>query len=70
MADGRDREGVDGVGYGAFSGVGENGVACKGGDAEFDNGIVSDSIGGEGVVGGDEHAEGVGWGVVKDLLAE
>ena len=48
MADGRDCEGVDGVSYGTFSGVGENGVACKGGDAEFDSGIVSDSIGGEG----------------------
>ena len=51
MADGRDGEGVDRVSYGTFSSVNEIGVACNGGDAEFDNGVVSDSMGGEKHVG-------------------
>lgn len=58
MADGMDCEGVDGVGYDdAFSVGSENGVACKGGDAEFGNGIVGDSV------GGNDHAQGVGGAV-------
>lgn len=65
MADGRRGEGVDRVSYGTFSSVNETGVACDGGDAEFDNGIVSDSM------GGDKHAGemgcGAGDGVVKGL---
>ena len=45
---------------------GEAGGSCKGGDAEFDSGIVSDSIGGEGgsgdrMGGGGVSTEGDVW---------
>lgn len=49
LTGGTAKRGVDGVSCdGAFSGVGENGVAFRGDNAEFDNGIAADPVGGEG----------------------
>lgn len=42
-------KGVDGVSYDdVSSAVNENGIACKGNDAEFDHGVAGDPVGGEG----------------------